>query len=450
MNTAGTGFQCNVLAYNNQRITVNQRMLGGHILQLGALDGTDNFIGVNACRCCNRGNQVGSQNINLTIRNLHKGILKVRVQRNCQVARQGPGGGGPDYEVYVVSGADDRADLALIVLDSELHINGFALCVLVFNFSFSQSGLIMRAPVNRLQTLIDVALLCHFAKYFNLLCNKIVGQGQIRVFPVAYNAQTLELLSLGVDMLQCKFLTLITEILVADLMSIQAKCSNCLTLNRKAMGIPARNIRSLKASHILITDNEVLQNLVQRMTQMQIAVCIGRAVMQNEQRLALILLHQCIIDVVLFPFGQKFRLALRKTSAHRKISLRKIDCLIVILRHLTVPSFLISVRIRFCCQHRPAHQRIIYRKQMTVYRQNKKKLCKSARYSLKRLPPVSIGTAYLNGKRGLLHPVFMGCMLCISKDFQDILRNLRAGCFPSYRDIQLSRTLHTAFQRFAV
>ena len=74
-------------------------------------------------------------------------------------------------------------------------------------------------------------------------------------------------------------------------------------------------------------------------------------------------------------------------------------------------------------------------------------LCKSARYSL-HAPAVSIGAAYLNGKGGFLHPFFMGCMLCISKDFQDIIRNFRAGCFPFGRNLQLCRTLHTAFQCF--
>ena len=153
------------------------------------------------------------------------------------------------------------------------------------------------------------------------------------MFPIAYNAEALKLLALRIDMLQCEFLTLLAELLIADLMAIQTKRGNRLTLNRQAVRIPARNIRCLVTGHILIADDKVLEDLIEGVTQMQITVCIRRAIMQNKQGLALVFLHQCIINMILFPLRQKLRLALGKTRAHREISLGKMDCLVVVLRH---------------------------------------------------------------------------------------------------------------------
>ena len=345
--TAGTGFQRNVVADDNQRLAIHQRMLRGHILQLRAHDGAQNLIRFNLCSSDDRRNQVGCQHVNLAVRYLYKGILKARIQRNCQVARQCPRSRRPNHEVYVFCCADDRADLALIVLDCELDVDGRTLVVLVLNFSLSQSGLIVRAPVYRLHAAVNIALLCHLAKDGDLLCNKIVGQRQIRVIPVTDNAQTLKLGSLGVYVLQCELLALVAEVLVADLMSVQTKSGNCLTLDRQTVGVPARHIRRLEACHILVTHDEVLEDLVQCVTQMQIAVCIRRAIVENKERLALVFLHHCMVNILFLPLLQKFRLALWKTRAHRKIGLRKIDCLVVILRHVTVPSFLILDAVLF-------------------------------------------------------------------------------------------------------
>ena len=167
------------------------------------------------------------------------------------------------------------------------------------------------------------------------------------MIPVTDNAQTLKLGSLGVYVLQCELLALVAEVLVADLMSVQTKSGNCLTLDRQTVGIPARHIRRLEACNILVTHDEVLEDLVQCVTQMQIAVCVRRAIVENKERLALVFLHHCMVNILFLPLLQKFRLALRKTRAHRKIGLRKIDCLVVILRHVTVPSFLILDAVLF-------------------------------------------------------------------------------------------------------
>ena len=191
----------------------------------------------------------------------------------------------------------------------------------------------MRAPVNRLLTLVDVTLLGHLAENLNLSSLVVVGQGQIRAIPVANNAQTLELRALRVYVVMCKLLTLGTELSNRNLAAIHAISLDGLTLDRQTVSIPARDIRRLIPHHIARTDDEILENLVQGVAHVQIAVCIRRAVVQDEEWLALVLLHQFMIELCLLPVLKKTRLALGKTRTHRKICLRQIDCVIVILLH---------------------------------------------------------------------------------------------------------------------
>ena len=225
--------------------------------------------------------------------------------------------------------------------------------ILVFDLSLGECGLILRAPVYRLLALIDIAALCHLAEDFNLLGFKIMGQRQIGTVPIAQNAQTAELFALRIDMAAGKLLALVTKFDDRSLLAIQAECLDRLTLNRQTVRIPAGNVRRLEAGHILVTDNEVLQNLVERMTHVKIAVRIRRAIVQDKQGFALILLHHLLIKLIssLIPGCKKIGLALGQTRSHRKVGLGKIDCCVIILRHNTVSI------LSFLTYHSPACNR---------------------------------------------------------------------------------------------
>ena len=86
-------------------------------------------------------------------------IFKFWVQADGFVGWQGPRGGGPNDEVSVVF-----SEFALGIGDLEADIDGWGFFFAVFDFSFSQRGVTVRAPVNRLGAFVDVALLGHFAE----------------------------------------------------------------------------------------------------------------------------------------------------------------------------------------------------------------------------------------------------------------------------------------------
>src|SRR5690606_29444729 len=91
------------------------------------------------------------------------------------------------------------------------------------------------------------------------------------------------------------------------------------------VAVPARHVVGVVTAHLERARDHVLQHLVQCMADMDIAVRIGRAVMQHEQWTSLRLFAQALIKAHLGPTRDKFRLPLWKARAHRKIRLRQVQ-----------------------------------------------------------------------------------------------------------------------------
>ena len=53
-------------------------------------------------------------------------------------------------------------------------------------------------------------------------------------------------------------------------------------LGRKAMGVPAWNIRCIITFHVIISYNNIFQYFIERSSQVNASVGIGRAVMENK------------------------------------------------------------------------------------------------------------------------------------------------------------------------
>ena len=145
------------------------------------------------------------------------------------------------------------------------------------------------------------------------------------MIPFTYCAQTLELFALVVDIASYKLLAKLSQFNNRDVCRAADACFlSCLKLCGQTVSIPAGNIRSLEARHVFIAYNKVLKDLIERVAQMNITVCIRRSVVKHKQRLALVKLHQLFIEFVIFPFFQHYGFALWKSRTHRKLSLGKI------------------------------------------------------------------------------------------------------------------------------
>ncbi len=149
--------------------------------------------------------------------------------------------------------------------------------------------------------------------------------------PVADHAEALELLALHVEPVRGVGAAFLAEIdhrgTVAEVGLLLALLAIVLfldlPLDRQAVAVPAGHVVGIEAEHLLALGDEILQDLVQRCADMDVAVGIGRAVMQHELVAALRALAQLLVEADLVPALEDLRLALRQAGAHREVRLRQ-------------------------------------------------------------------------------------------------------------------------------
>ena len=293
MYTTGTGIQCDVVTDDDQRVTVEERMRTHDVLQILALDRTNQLVILNLCCLHCSVCQFFCHDVVFTVC-MNCAVFIIRTQTYCHIARQGPGSGSPDNKEGLCRVHTQCAQLALVVLDREFDVDGEAWVLLVFNLCLCQRSVAVRAPVNRFQTLVDITLLCHVAENFNLLCLKFRLEGHVRIFPLAQSTQTLKLCALGIQIMQSKLLANLSQLDRTDVAGNACLLSG-FQLDWQTVGIPTRDVRSLVSAHVLLTDDEILEHLVQSSAKMDVTVCIWRTVVQNVLRLALVLFDHLVV-----------------------------------------------------------------------------------------------------------------------------------------------------------
>ena len=96
------------------------------------------------------------------------------------------------------------------------------------------------------------------------------------------------------------------------------------------MGVPAGNIGGLKAGHVPVLDNDVLQDLVHGRADVDIAVGVGRAVVEDKPGLTGVPADHGVIEVFPVHFPQHVGLPLGQARPHGEVSLGQMDGLVVI------------------------------------------------------------------------------------------------------------------------
>ncbi|MNS92828.1 hypothetical protein D3C72_1269740 [compost metagenome] len=145
---------------------------------------------------------------------------------------------------------------------------------------------------------------------------------------IALDAEAAEFLRLDVDPALREFAAFLAEFVDRDLVLVLALGAIGfldLPFDRQAVAIPARNVIGVVAAHLERAGDDVLQDLVQCMADVDVAVGIGRAVMQHEFLAAGGGGAQALVEAHLLPALHRFRFLLRQASAHRKIRLRQIE-----------------------------------------------------------------------------------------------------------------------------
>ena len=249
-------------------------------------------------------------------------VALVGVERDGKVAGKGPDRGRPDHEVELR--LIEMRELTQIIVHRELDVHSCAGVVLIFDLGFCQRGLVVIAPVDGLESLIDIALFVHRAEDFDLLCLKARRHGLIRMLPVGDDAEALEAFHLDIDIMLREIVARGAELGDGHRLVVELVLLDDGRLNRHAVVVPAGDIGRVVSAHGSRAVHEVLDALVEGMTHVQRAVGERRAVMQREQGLAVVFLQKLVVKIEFFPVLEHIRLAHRKTAAHRKARLRHV------------------------------------------------------------------------------------------------------------------------------
>ena len=103
-----------------------------------------------------------------------------------------------------------------------------------------------------------------------------------------------------------------------------------LVFDGLAVAVPAGNIRGVETGHGLRAHDDVLENLVQGVAEVEIAVRVRRAVVEHELGASCAGLANALVELLLLPFGNPLRLALWQIAAHREGGVGKVERLAVV------------------------------------------------------------------------------------------------------------------------
>ncbi|MNZ73879.1 hypothetical protein D3C78_923070 [compost metagenome] len=319
---AGTGAQLDVLGQVHRREALVERMTEADVFQRRAL-GAGDRLALQAVAGQAGFDQLGGQQQQL-VADVDQRVLEFGMDVERLVGRDGPRRGGPDHRVGGLLQAGQAEGLGQLggVLDGEGDVDGVGLLVLVLDLGLGQRRAAVEAPVDRLEALEHEAALDHLGQGADLA--GLVGEvhGLVRVAPVAEHAEADEVGLLALDLLggiaaaQLAGLVRRQVLAVGDL---------DLVLDRQAVAVPARHVGGVVAGEGLGADDDVLENLVDRVADVDVAVGVGRAVVEDELRPLGAELAQLAVQVDAVPVLEHFRLALRQPGLHRECRVRQVQ-----------------------------------------------------------------------------------------------------------------------------
>src|SRR6267142_124178 len=161
-------------------------------------------------------------------------IFGVRIHCDREICRQCPWCCCPDRDAdWLISWQTGFRDL--VRRKREPRINRGIVAILVFYFSFGQRGLRACAPKNRLFRLINETFVNKYSESAQDFCLIFGIHRQIRMLPIAEDAEPFELLALDIDELSRKRFRSFANLKRRK----AARFSHHLVFDRQPMTIPA-------------------------------------------------------------------------------------------------------------------------------------------------------------------------------------------------------------------
>ncbi len=257
-------------------------MLELHAFEVAAFIGPENFglldfaLGLQSCNAI-RGKK------EFAFFGLHYGVFIIRMKCESAIVRDGPRSGSPDHRRYIVA---NFGGFVFAAADyREFHPDGRADMVFVFDFGFGERRGIEKAPIDWLASTVHVALFHKVEERVGDSGFVVEAHREIRIVPAAKNSQTFEIFLMLFDVAVGEGPAQLAEFRRSNF-TFAAKFFFDLCFDGKTVAIPPGNIRGIVAGHALGLDDQIFQNFIQAGAQVDGACGIGRAIVQNKQRLS--------------------------------------------------------------------------------------------------------------------------------------------------------------------
>ena len=155
---------------------------------------------------------------------------------------------------------------------------------------------------------------------------------QVWLGPIACDAKTLEFFALDIHPFIRKGAAFAAELdhgYGIFVLALFAVLFLDFPFDWQTVTVPAGHVSRVKAHHLMAADDHILDGFVQRVADMQVAVRIGRAVVQRKRGPALFF-AQAVVNANFFPTFQPGRFTFRKPRTHRKVGFRQVQGVFVI------------------------------------------------------------------------------------------------------------------------
>ena len=190
--------------------------------------------------------------------------------------------------------------------------------VAVLDLGLGQRGAAVDAPVHRLLALVDEALLDEATERAGDVRLVAGAHRDVRPLPLAEDEELLELLRHDANEAIRRRAAGAAHIGNRHVAFLRSELTIDLQFDRQAVTVVARHIGRIESGHRLRLDDDVLQHLVERVSEMDVPVGVRRAVMQDELRSRLPRSAQLAVEVHCVPLLTRGGLGRLQIRLHRK------------------------------------------------------------------------------------------------------------------------------------
>ncbi len=202
----------------------------------------------------------------------------------------------------------------------------------VFDLGFGQSGAVLDAPVHRLEAFVDVAAVEEIDERAGDYRLIVRAHGEIGIVPLAEDAEALEIGALEIDVLFGVLAAGAADFDGGHVRLFAAELAIDLDFDGQAVAIPAGDVGRIEAGHGARLDDEILQDFVERGSEVNSPVGVGRAIVQHPHGLAGARGANLRVETFLFPPLDELGLGLRQVGLHGEGGFGQIDGLLQIIR----------------------------------------------------------------------------------------------------------------------